>query len=175
MFPATRQAKALEAQVRSSYIIIYKVGRWPNLTLVTKEAKLNNSLYQSKSRYSCSFHMEVSPRGLKHWKSGSLRKTAVRFENQEKGEEGGGEILLQAKRIALLQFPKMWFALFIGTSKPLWDLNSVHRISNWQLGTHKCAVVQTKAKTILLHGASWVIGGQKKERPGCYNWCSIKS
>ena len=34
---------ALEVQVRSSYIIIYKVGRWPNLSLVTKEAKLNNN------------------------------------------------------------------------------------------------------------------------------------
>ena len=26
---------ALEAQVRSSYITLNKVGRWPNLTLVT--------------------------------------------------------------------------------------------------------------------------------------------
>ena len=39
-FPTTRQAMALEAQVRSSYIIvdliIHKVGRWPNLTLHCK-------------------------------------------------------------------------------------------------------------------------------------------
>ena len=37
--------------------------------------------------------------------------------------------------------------------------NLVHRISDRQLGTHKWAVVQTKGKTILLHGASSVIGG----------------
>ena len=44
-------------------------------------------MYRSKSRYSRPSH--IAP-GIKHQKSGSLRKTAQRFETQEKGEEGGG-------------------------------------------------------------------------------------
>ena len=37
------------------------------------------------------------------------------FETRERGG-GWGHIVHQAKRIALLQFPKMSFALFVGTS-----------------------------------------------------------
>ena len=92
--------------------------RWPNPTLVTKEAKLNNNLVPIKVSVFLPLSYGSLAPGLKHWMSGSLTKTAVHFETQER-EGGWGHIVHQVKRIALLQFPKMSFALFIGTSKPL--------------------------------------------------------
>ena len=79
------------------------------------------------------------------------------------GERGGGwgHTIHQAKCIALLQFPKMAFALFVGTSKPLWDLNSVHRISNQQLGSISRQLFKQRLKRSCFMVLRESLGGKK--------------
>ena len=79
------------------------------------------------------------------------------------GGGGGGDLLVSHTQLPLLNFSKMPFALFVGTS----NLHSVQCVCNRFATMHKAAVVQAA----LLHCVSQVVFQSSEGR----KWLALKS